>query len=218
VVSNYLAGLEYQFTQSWVINVLMQAVSFATVGLLIAAVRDALVRERERSRTDSLTSMLNRTGFYEEASRLVALCRRTSRPLTVAYVDLDHFKAVNDNLGHEAGDEVLRTVAGLLRVAIRPSDIAARMGGDEFVILFPEAGPVEAEATLERIRSSLAESLASGPVPVTGSIGGVTFTQVPERVEDVVSLGDSEMYTAKAGGRNRVSLHVVDGPEGLAKL
>ncbi|MDH3423543.1 MAG: GGDEF domain-containing protein, partial [Gemmatimonadota bacterium] len=209
VASNAWAGLAYSLTLVWIINTLMQLLSFLVVGLLIAAVRDALLREQGRSRTDPLTAMLNRAGFYEEAARLVALCRRTGRPVTVAYIDLDNFKAVNDSLGHEAGDDVLRTVAGLLRVAIRPSDVAARLGGDEFVVLFPEIGPSEAAATLERIRASLAAALDRGPLSVTGSIGAVTFVTVPARVEDIVSLGDSRMYLAKAGGRNRVSLHVV---------
>jgi diguanylate cyclase (GGDEF)-like protein len=214
VTSNALAGLDYEVAQAWIVNSLMQTASFATVAFLIAAVRDALLRERSLSRTDPLTSMLNRTGFLEEAARLVALCRRTERPVTVAYIDLDNFKAVNDNLGHEAGDDVLRKVAGLLRVAIRPSDVAARLGGDEFVILFPEIGPTEAEATLERIRSSLAATLARGTLSVTGSIGAVTFLKVPGRVEDIVNLGDSRMYLAKQAGRNRVSLHVVQEPVG----
>jgi diguanylate cyclase (GGDEF)-like protein len=207
--SNVLAGMDYSVTGVFFLNTLMQGLSFAIVGLLIAVVRDALARERTRSRTDPLTSMLNRDGFYEEAGRLVALCRRAERPVTVAYIDLDNFKAVNDELGHKAGDDVLRTVAGLLRVVIRPSDVAARLGGDEFVVLFPEIGLAEAEVTLERIRSSLETTLARGSLSVTGSIGGVTFVRVPDQVEDIVSLGDARMYQAKSAGRNRVSLHVV---------
>lgn len=209
LASNFLAGLRFSHTSIGVANTLMQVTSFATVGLLIAMLRAALIRERGLSRTDPLTSMLNSRAFYEEATRILATCRRAERPVTVAYIDLDNFKAVNDRLGHQAGDELLRTVSGLLLASIRPGDVAARLGGDEFVVLFPETGPSEAAITLERLRSSLADTLASGQWPVTGSIGGVTFTTAPEHARDVVQQSDSLMYAAKAAGRNRVNLDVV---------
>ena len=208
LASNLLAGLEYTISATWVINTAMQTASFATVGLLIAVVRSSLIRERGVSRSDPLTEMLNRKGFYEEATRLVALCRRSGRPLTMAYIDLDNFKMVNDRLGHERGDDVLRTAADQLKAATRPSDVTARLGGDEFVVLFPELGGSEAGAALERIRSSLADALPSGPVPVSASIGAVTFTAPPKDIEDMVRASDAQMYTAKAAGRNRVELHV----------
>jgi diguanylate cyclase (GGDEF)-like protein len=208
LASNSLAGLQYSLTVTWFINTGMQAASFATVGLLIAVVRKSLARERELSRSDPLTSMLNRKGFYEEAARLIALCRRAGRPLTTAYIDLDNFKAVNDELGHERGDEVLKTAAGLLKAAIRPSDVAARIGGDEFIVLFPELAGSEATAALERIRAALAGSLSSGRTPVSASIGGVTFAAAPDDIEDMIRAGDTQMYSAKAAGRNRVALHV----------
>ena len=211
LASNSLAGLQYSLSGTWVVNTTMQTASFATVGILIAVVRGSLAREREMSRSDSLTHMLNRKGFYEEATRLIALCRRTGRPLTVAYMDLDNFKEINDRLGHERGDEVLVTAAAKLMAATRPSDVAARLGGDEFVVLFPELGGVEATATLERIRSSLAEALPQEPVPVSASIGAVTFAVPPEDIDDMVRAGDTQMYTAKAAGRNRVALHVFGG-------
>ena len=211
LVSNVLAGREYSLSGIWIVNTIMQTASFATVAVLIGLVRESLLRERETSRSDSLTRMLNRKGFYEEAARLIALCRRTGRPLTVAYMDLDNFKQVNDRLGHQKGDEVLVAAAAKLKAATRPSDVTARMGGDEFVVLFPELGSAEATVTLERIRSSLAETLPREPVPVSASIGAVTFAVPPQDIEDMVRAGDAQMYTAKAAGRNRVELHVFAG-------
>jgi diguanylate cyclase (GGDEF)-like protein len=212
LVANVLAGLRFSHTSIGVANTLMQAASFATVGLLIATVKTALLRERQLSRTDPLTSMLNSRAFYEEAMRILAVCRRAARPVTVAYIDLDNFKAVNDRLGHQAGDDLLRAVAAVLGAPIRPGDVAGRLGGDEFVVLFPETGPREAAITLERLRSSLAEALASGPCPATGSIGGVTFLTVPEHARDIVQQSDFQMYAAKAAGGNRVNLVVVGQP------
>ena len=212
LASNILAGLQFSHATLWVANTLLQIASFLTVGLLIATLRAALKRESGLSRTDPLTSMLNSRAFHEEATRVLALCRRGERPVTVAYIDLDNFKTVNDRLGHQAGDALLRTVAGHLRAAVRSSDVAARLGGDEFVVLFPEMGPHEAATTLERLRSSLAGALASGPWPVTGSIGGVTFITAPEDLGDMVRQSDSQMYAAKAKGRNRVALAVAGRP------
>ncbi len=210
VVSNSLAGLRYTLTSTWFVNTAMQTASFATVGLLIAVVRDSLVREQGLSRRDPLSGMLNRKGFYEEAMRLIALCRRTGRPLTVAYIDLDNFKAINDQLGHERGDEVLRHAADALEAAIRPSDVGARLGGDEFVLLFPELGGSEAAVALERVHASLVEALPKEPVEVTASIGAATFVQPPENIEDMVRASDAQMYRAKADGKNRIELHVFE--------
>ena len=211
--SNLLAGLRFSHPGFWVANTLVQGASFATVGLLIATLRGALMREEGLSRTDPLTAVSNSRAFYEEAGRLLALCRRKGHPITLAYIDLDDFKAVNDRHGHQAGDDLLRSVADLLRASIRPSDLVARLGGDEFAVLLPEVGPQEAAATLERLRSSVVDTFASKPCPVTASIGAVTFITVPEDVEGMVQQADSTMYTAKTSGRNRVH-HEVAGHGG----
>jgi len=213
--SNLLAGLRYSSLSIWVVNTLVQGSSFAVVGLLIATLRAALIRERGLSRTDPLTALSNSRGFYEDAGRILARCRYTGRPITLAYIDLDNFKTVNDRLGHEAGDDLLCGVAGHLRQAIRPNDLSARLGGDEFVVLLHEVGPHDAAVVLERLRSSFARSIAPGEGHVTVSIGGVTFITVPENVEQMVHRADSRMYEAKATGKNRVLLEVVDkvGPE-----
>lgn len=207
--SNQLAGLQFSRAALWVANTLVQFTSFVLVGLLIATLRATLMREQRLSRIDPLTSLLNTRAFYEEANRFLALCRRKGRPITVAYIDLDGFKAVNDSLGHQAGDDVLRRVAELLHASIRPSDLSARLGGDEFAVLLSEAGPDDAAATLERLRSLLADTLGSSPCPVTASIGGVTFITLPDNVEDMVRHTDAGMYVAKTKGKNRVHLEVV---------
>ena len=206
--SNFLAGLQYSSAAIWVANTLVQGSSFAIVGLLIATLRAALMREQGLSRTDPLTSLLNRRAFYEEGDRLLALCRRKGRPITMAYIDLDNFKTVNDEQGHQAGDDLLRRVAALLRASIRPSDISARLGGDEFAVLLPEVGADDAAVMLERLRSLLADTLGSNQPPLSGSIGGVTFVTAPDSVEEMVHQADSRMYVAKTTGKNRVQLEI----------
>lgn len=208
--SNLLAGLQFSHPGIWVTNTFVQAASFAVVGFLIAGLRATLERERGLSRTDSLTSLLNSRAFYEEAGRILALCRRHGRPATVAYVDLDHFKGVNDTKGHQEGDELLREVACGLRESTRPSDLCARLGGDEFVVLLPELGPEEAAAALDRLHRLLGALPTLRASDVTASIGGVTFLAVPDDLEGIVRRADARMYAVKAAGRNRVAIEVVD--------
>ncbi|MEO6066708.1 MAG: diguanylate cyclase [Gemmatimonadales bacterium] len=211
VGSNYLAGLRFSTPAVWVINFLMQGTAFVVVGMLIATVRNALARAAELSRTDSLTSLFNSRAFYEEAQRILARGRRYGHEGTLAYIDLDNFKAVNDTLGHHGGDDVIRRTADLIRQCIRMGDVSARLGGDEFVVLLPETGPEGAQVLLERLRSLLAETFGEGPCPVTASIGAVSFTAPPRDVEELVRLADAAMYAAKSAGKNRVGLQVV-GP------
>lgn len=212
--SNLQAGLSFSHAGFWVANTLVQGVSFATVGLLIATLRVSLLRERGLSRTDPLTSLLNTRAFLEEGNRTLALCRRHRRPVTIAYLDLDNFKSVNDRLGHQAGDDLLRGVAKLIRVSIRLTDLAARLGGDEFAILLPEAGADQAGATLERLRSVLADTFAAIAVPVTVSVGAVSHLKAPDDLEQMVQRADACMYKAKSTGKNRLCLEVV-GRDGV---
>jgi len=211
-VANVLAGLEFSTLGIWVANTIMLTLSFIVVGLLIAQLRAAVLRESELSLTDPLTSMLNGRAFHKAAERIMAHCRRTGRPLTVAYLDLDNFKMVNDQLGHQAGDAMLRGLAKRMRSSIRPDDVGARLGGDEFVVLFPEIGAAEAARALERLRSSLATVLGSGPVAVTSSAGAVTFLTVPASIEEMLHAADSRMYAAKTAGKNRAIHDVVGMP------
>lgn len=209
--ANWLAGLEFSSDYVLMANALLLGFSFAIVGLLISTLKAALVREHALGRTDPLTSLLNRRAFYEEGARILALCRRKNHPITLAYMDLDSFKLVNDTLGHEVGDELLRSVADVLRVSTRPSDLCARLGGDEFVILLPESDVDEAKIALERLRLLVSERLAYRMVAVTCSLGAVVFTLAPQDMEAMVGAADSKMYEAKAAGKNRLHLEVVGG-------
>jgi diguanylate cyclase (GGDEF)-like protein len=205
---NAYGGLQYSSSGLWIANTLVLAGSFAIVGLLISTLKGALLRERALSRTDALTGLLNRRALDEEGARLLALCRRKNHPVAMAYLDLDGFKAVNDRLGHDAGDEVLRTVADALRRSVRPSDICARLGGDEFVVLLAEADAGEAAVAVERVRVRVSERLTPSLVPVTCSIGVVAFKSAPATVAEMIPAADARMYLAKAAGKDRVHLEV----------
>jgi len=216
--SNYLAGQTYSSTSIAVFNFMMQWLSFVAVGLLITALRRTLVHERALSRTDTLTGLFNARTFYEEANRLLSLSRRRRHPMALAYVDLDNFKAVNDNLGHRAGDDLLRAVGSIILETTRKSDLAGRMGGDEFALLMPETDPEQARLACDRLRGLVERKFANDAWPVTASVGGVAFLAVPDTVDAMVHVADGRMYNAKAAGRNRVDIAVVGpGPTGVAE-
>jgi diguanylate cyclase (GGDEF)-like protein len=216
--SNQLGGLQFSHPMIWVANTLVQGASFTIVGLLLASLKLAVSRERALSRTDSLCPLLNSRAFYEDSGRILALCRRSKRPVTLAYLDLDNFKAVNDAFGHKAGDNLLRTVAQILQSLVRSSDVAARLGGDEFAILLPELGPQEATQTLERIHGALTQPAGNLSCAVTVTIGAVTFMMVPDDIQAMVQMADSVMYSAKKDGKNRVHLEVIGGDAAMADV
>jgi diguanylate cyclase (GGDEF)-like protein len=183
-------------------NLFVMAVAFGIVALLAATQRAWLERERALSRTDGLTGVLNARGFYEAAAVELARSSRYRHPLTVAYVDLDDFKIVNDQFGHKRGDAVLVAVGRAMRQACRSTDLVGRLGGDEFVILFPETGREVAEAALAKLRSRVGEASREQGSALTASVGAVSFSEPPADVEVLVHEADRVMYAAKGVGKN----------------
>ena len=183
---------------------------FVLVNELMVRLRQARAHERalyahERAlaRQDSLTGMANSRVFEEYAGQIIALSRRSGRPFTIAYVDLDRFKQVNDEFGHSEGDTVLQVVSTLIRHGLRSTDMVARVGGDEFGILMPDTEAEQGRVTLERIVAAIAEG-AGNRWDVGVTVGAVTFTEPPADVEYAVRQADALMYQGKAAGRGRV--------------
>jgi diguanylate cyclase (GGDEF)-like protein len=200
--SHRLAGLHSSRPEIDLANLAVMAVAFGVVALLGAAQRRWLRRERTLSRTDDLTGLLNGRGFYEAAAVEIARATRYQRPLSVAYVDLDDFKTVNDRFGHARGDAVLAAVAHAMRRACRSTDLVGRMGGDEFVILFPETERDAAEAAIAKVRSRIGHASRELGCALTASVGSVSFPRPPAEVEVLVHEADRAMYAAKEGGKD----------------
>jgi len=130
-------------------------------------------------------------------------------PYALAYGDLDHFKALNDTHGHDAGDQALRLFARVLGDSLRPGDIAARYGGEEFVVVLPNCSTVTAMSILERVRESLALALNAGQVPPFTVTFGLASSAYATDFDDIVAIADQALLDAKTLGRNRVALAVL---------
>lgn len=175
---------------------------FAVVSIAVARLSEAHRREHELARTDQLTGLANFRWFEDEAKREMYSARRYGGPWSLAYIDLDRFKAVNDAHGHAAGDAVLCAVADSLRAGLRPTDLIARVGGDEFVALFPHTDRESARYALDRVRETLALDERSRGVGFSAGI-----TQLHDSIgsiDDVLGVADQQMYEAKAAKRGAV--------------
>jgi diguanylate cyclase (GGDEF)-like protein len=184
-----------------------------------AEAREEAKRFREQALRDALTGVYNRRYVDEQLPLLIAHAAQTGSPLSIALVDLDHFKRVNDTFSHDVGDRVLVTVAGLLAgVVTGPASAApasaaepasgfvARMGGEEFVIALPDTTPAAAARTLEELRVAIRSypwRSTTGDLPVTVSIGAAT-TRTHITQSDLLSQADRNLYAAKRAGRDRV--------------
>ncbi len=164
---------------------------------------------RELASRDPLTEAMNRRLFFELAERELARAERAAEPLSLAMIDADHFKRVNDEHGHLMGDQVLRTLVELCRQSLRGTDLLARYGGEEFVVLLPVTELADAERVMERVRAQISNASMSGgrdgkdKVRFTVSIGVVS--RAPgESLHSLLRRSDEALYEAKARGRNRV--------------
>jgi diguanylate cyclase (GGDEF)-like protein len=159
---------------------------------------------------DGLTQVNNRRYLQEHLDREVARSRRHDRPMALILLDIDHFKAVNDRLGHLAGDMALRELCARVRSVLQQDELLARYGGEEFAVVVPEAGPGAAREVAERIREAVARqpfAFNDHPYPVTVSLGvAVTSPAEPLEVTDLLARADANLYKAKLAGRNRVTV------------
>jgi diguanylate cyclase (GGDEF)-like protein len=182
--------------------------------LLLEALRNRLADEQRLARSDPLTGVLNLRAFQERLEYSLALSARDRQPLTLAYVDLDDFKRVNDLHGHSQGDLVLTTVGQVLSETIRATDTVARIGGDEFALLLPGTGVAGAADVLPKLAQRLAERLRITSASVTCSVGAVTFPRPPDNADAAIRLADRLMYQVKQRGKNAIAFATFDHASG----
>jgi two-component system cell cycle response regulator len=184
--------------------------------LRVKALQDELRTRAEdldrASRTDHLTGLFNRRHMEEQLRMLGSGAKRHGYPLAVLIVDVDHFKTVNDTLGHHAGDEVLITVCERLQQALRTEDILGRWGGEEFLILLPHTGADSARTLADRLRQAVSATpvvVERGSLTITISVGGAAAESDGDH--ELLQLADHELYAAKDDGRDRVRVALSPG-------
>lgn len=160
--------------------------------------------EKNLSRTDGLTGVMNGRGFAEVAEKMFELASRHGRPTTLAYIDLDDFKKVNDQRGHSEGNKVLQAVGEILLKSVRKTEVAGRLGGDEFAIALPETNETGAQAVFNKLRINLSQAMHDHGWPVGFSIGVISFDLPPANFDEAVRLADELMYRVKKGGKNNI--------------
>ena len=189
-----------------------------TTGLLVASMKarvERLLGERSEAvselarvaRTDPLTGLINRRGFSELIDRELERTRRTGEPFSLLVCDLDHFKRINDNFGHAAGDDALVGAAEAICGAVRAMDAVARTGGEEFAVVLPETNAEAAYLIAERIRSDVQDGFARQGLALTVSTGIASAPGAGSDSDSLLSAADEALYKAKGLGRNRSVIH-----------
>ena len=200
----------------WIMTVGTLVVAVALVGMLKERLDGLVARFADAAREDPLTGLQNRRGFDEGFELEVERARRAGRALTLLLGDLDHFKTVNDRLGHPRGDDALRRAAEILRASNRRIDLVSRVGGEEFAVLLPDSDERGAHIAAERMRHAIREGFAEDPVTLTISFGIASFPQHGETTEDLMESADQALYTAKEIGRDCSVIHAPGAAAGVA--
>jgi diguanylate cyclase (GGDEF)-like protein len=179
------------------------------VGAALVRASELILSAEHRAQHDPLTGLPNRALFRELAARYVELCQRDGKALSVLFIDLDGFKRINDQFGHETGDQLLCAVAVRLKNAVRGSDVAARLGGDEFGMLLMDAQAGPATAIAAKLVDSLSApyDVQSRRLEVSASIGVAAYPQAGVTADDLIKGADEAMYKVKLAGRRGYAVY-----------
>ena len=205
----WTVGDHYSLDQTWGSgvpwwNAVVRLAFFALVVLILAALKQALAEEQRLARVDALTQVANVRQFRERAEAEVVRASRTGRPFSVAVLDVDDLKAVNDRYGHAAGDALLVAVAQAWARTLRAGDLVARLGGDEFGVLLPETAGPAALLAVEKAREASLLVMAEAQWPSSLSVGVVTWLGGETDVEALLRYADALMYDVKSSGKDGV--------------
>jgi diguanylate cyclase (GGDEF)-like protein len=207
LIADFVSGPVYAHEAFRFWNAVVRFTFFFIVGYTVSRLRRAIEEEQRLARTDVLTGSANSRYFLEIAAAEVARQQRYEHPLSLAFLDCDNFKLVNDQHGHAAGDDLLRRIANAIQGCLREVDTVARLGGDEFAILLPESDAHAAESACTKVREAL--MLAVAEYDVTFSIGVVTYLTAPATVEVFIHSADEAMYESKKTGKNSTRHRVI---------
>ena len=199
------------------LNETFRLVVFLIITFILSKLKNAINTHKALARIDSLTLVHNRRAFLDLADLDLIKARRSKKPLSVLYIDIDNFKQINDRFGHRIGDTLLCSVAKTIKANIRATDIVARLGGDEFGILLAETGSGAVALVARKLKEKLLGLMQDYDWPVTFSIGVVTFENPPDSVDQLIDAADAQMYFAKSQGKNRIHYKIVAENEDLCR-
>jgi len=214
-VADLLAGSSHSSVLPIVWNATTRLIMYLVIAILLVMIRQHSDRQKSLARIDHLTGAVNKRAFSEILDSEAARSRRYQRSFSLAYIDVDNFKSINDSFGHYLGDDLLRVVADVLRSNVRASDTVARLGGDEFALLLPETEEAGAKVAVGKLQRLLNQEMSSRSWPATVSIGCLTCSNV-EAIEPILAYVDSLMYDAKAAGKNTVRYTTLPGKQRTA--
>jgi diguanylate cyclase (GGDEF)-like protein len=189
-------------------NAAVRFLFFAVIANFASAFKKMYENEERLARTDFLTGTANRRLLFETAQMKLIDPDTIELPFTTIYLDLDNFKKINDTLGHAAGDDILHAVGDMIKQNLRKTDIVARIGGDEFVILLPGAAAEDSKEIADKIKNKIAEQAGREKWPLTVTMGCATFLKPPASVNEMISKADDLMYEAKASGKNTIKSRI----------
>jgi diguanylate cyclase (GGDEF)-like protein len=175
---------------------------FAITARLMTLLKQRFQIENKLTRVDALTGLLNMRAFRQELRRSIELALRSAAALTLAYVDVDNFKTVNDTGGHSEGDKLLQAIGQVCAHALRATDYAGRLGGDEFDIVLSATAEEGSAAVIQKLRQQLSAWMAAGGWPVSFSIGVITLSKAKVGVDEAPKLAGALMYEVKRSGKN----------------
>jgi diguanylate cyclase (GGDEF)-like protein len=192
-------------------NIIVTLIAYSVVALIVTNFRKVHRVEVIAADTDTLTGVHSSRSFYANIANEILRSNRYGHIFSLAYIDVDNFKKINDSLGHDTGDKLLIEVSRCLVSSCRATDTVARMGGDEFVCLFPETEQNESKAAVLKAEKSLKEIMNKNGWDVSFSIGVVSFKTVPEDVHEALKIADELMYSVKNGNKNGIAYEVWHG-------
>jgi diguanylate cyclase (GGDEF)-like protein len=207
-LADVAAGSHYSHGAIPIWNALVRLGFFLITGLLLTALRKTFLVQRSLARTDHLTGLYNRHVLLDRLEHDLALAQRSRSALTLAYIDMDDFKVINDTDGHTEGDRALRTIGEVLRSSVREVDTAARLGGDEFALVLPNTDGSEAKHVISHLTGKLHRAFGPDDRRITCSIGVVTFLDSVISPEQAVAAADDLMYRVKREAKGTVLFSV----------
>ncbi len=203
LIVDVFAGTQYSHPAIYFWNTLIR-LGFFNLTVLLLSLGKALERERTFARTDYTTGIVNARFFHILAQREIDRAIRYKTHLTIAFMDVDNFKGINDRFGHTTGDKVLGIIASAMQRHLRKTDIVARVGGDEFAILLPDVGQEAAQLVIPKMQRRLLDEIWLNDWSVTFSMGVLTFITPPNSVDEMLNMADTLMYSVKNNGKNDI--------------